>query len=216
MPAKPIIATPLNARSSRATSSNALVSSEDSSKAKPEVRSDSTTSYRVSRRIATHFYTLAAALWYFLLATLIFLLATARTGATDGLDVHFVEGFSQPNRVSNLATTTTGIVDQLVAKEGDAVSKGDCIVKLRDEIHQQLLKIAELSKEARGESDAAKAELKSSTHRVQIIRKLAQRGSATPEELLRAESEYELAIANLKSIEEKLLLRDAEYEKTKA
>lgn len=162
---------------------------------------------------AKRYYSWTSSLWYFALGATILMLASSRTSGAEGLDVHFIEGFSKPNRISNLATATSGIIEEISIEEGSPVSKGQCVLKLRNHVHQQLLKIADLSKQAVGERDAAKAELKSATHRVEIIRQLSQHGSATPDELLRAETEYELALANVTAIEEKLLLREAEYEK---
>lgn len=127
--------------------------------------------------------------------------------------VEIIEGYSQPRRISSLATSTNGIIQELMATEGAPVKQGECLVQLNDGVHRQLVKIAELRVRARGELEAAEAELKSNRHRLKIISGLAKQGSATPDELLRTESDYELSQANLKSVQEQLALRTAEYEK---
>lgn len=166
-----------------------------------------------TRATAKRLHVWSSSLWYVVLTFAICILASSRAAGIDGLNVHFIEGFSQPNRISNIAAATTGIVKDRVVNEGERVMAGACVLRLQDGVHSQLVRIAELSKEATGELEAARAELRSSTHRVQIIRELSRRGSATPDELLRAESDFEYATANVKSMEEKLLLRQAEYDK---
>ena len=127
--------------------------------------------------------------------------------------VFFIDGFSQPRRVSNLACGTNGLIEELVAKEGAQVVKGECLIRLDDELHQQLLEIAKFRAEGVGELEAAEAELKNKHQRLRIIRDLAEQGSATPDELLRTVGDYELALANRKTIKEKMVMRVAEYHK---
>lgn len=148
-----------------------------------------------------------------LFGAIICTLGLGRLTAGEAADVVFIEGFSQPFRISNVAAATSGIVQELVSEEGAQVHQDECLLRLDDRIHQHLLKIAEANKDSTGELEAAQAELRSNTRRVQVIRELSQLGSATPDELFRAESDYELALANVKTMQEKTRLREAEYEK---
>ena len=131
----------------------------------------------------------------------------------EDLTGYFIEGFSQPRRVSEVATAATGIIGELIAREGEPIQEGDCLLKIDDRIQQKLLKIADINRHSHGELDAAKSELRGVERRLKIIETLVKHGSATPEELLRIQSEYELAQANVRTMKEKLILREAEYER---
>ncbi|MEM7479268.1 MAG: efflux RND transporter periplasmic adaptor subunit [Planctomycetota bacterium] len=153
--------------------------------------------------------------WFTALLLVLTLLASHRVDAQSG-QVEFLEGFSQPNRISKLASAGTGIVRTIHVEEGSKVEKGQCLVELDASVHAKQLEAAQLSMQLRGELQAAQSQLASAKQRTSIIRNLASQGSATPEELLRAENETALAAANLLTTKEKLALRKAEFEKLKA
>lgn len=129
------------------------------------------------------------------------------------LDLFFIEGFSKPFRSSNVAVATSGIIQEKIVREGTEVRAGEVLARIDDSVHKRLLEIAKIAKESVGELQAASANLGAVEKKLTIIRELAGRGSATPEELLNAESDYETAVANVKTMQEKQLLRNAEYGK---
>lgn len=150
--------------------------------------------------------------------TIIFSLLTVAliTGGNDVLladDLFVLEGFSKPNRVAKVAAMTSGIIEELTVEEGQVVRKGDCLAKLDSVVHKKSLAVALAGKNAIGELAAARSELESSKSRIEIIRDLASRDHASPEEKMRAEMEYQLATAHYRTALEKKEIRDAEYAK---
>lgn len=151
------------------------------------------------------------------MGTLLFISSTrALAQSYSNEQIQFLEGVSHPNRIAKLAAAGTGIVSKLNVPEGIFVSQGQCLVELDRRVHNKQLESARLSMESEGEIKAAEAQLASSEHRILIIRKLRQKGSATAEELLRAENDYSLALANLQSAREKQEIRRTEYERLEA
>lgn len=153
--------------------------------------------------------------WYAALIGILLFISSTRAQAQGYSKerIQFLEGVSHPNRIAKLAAAGTGIVSQLNVSEGVFVSKGQCLVELDRRVHDKQLASARLSMESEGEIKAAEAQLASSERRILIIRKLRQKGSATAEEVLRAENEYSLALANLQSAREKQAIRRTEYER---
>jgi multidrug efflux pump subunit AcrA (membrane-fusion protein) len=45
-------------------------------------------------------------------------------------DAYTIQGFSQPRRISQVASSTTGILHSLAVNEGDRVLEGECLVRL--------------------------------------------------------------------------------------
>lgn len=135
----------------------------------------------------------------------------ANLGLAD--DAYMLEGYSQPNRIAKVAAATSGIVDELVAKEGQFIKEGTCIAKLDSKVHEQVMAVARAARDSQGELEAAKAEMEANEKRINIIRDLARRQHASPEEVMRAESEYQISTAHLRTAMEKQQMRKAEYAK---
>ena len=166
-------------------------------------------SVRRAARWSKFLHRVSACTWYALLVLCLFFLASGRTSAQTKR-VEFIEGFSQPHRISKVAAAGSGIVQSINAIEGMSVSRGQCLVQLDDAVHTKLLEAAKLGTELQGELKAAEAQLESAQQRAAIIQQLAKQGSATPEELLRAENDSALAQANLLTTKEQMLLRKAD------
>lgn len=138
------------------------------------------------------------------------------SGMFGDTDYQRIEGFSQPFRTASVAAAVSGIVDHRTAEEGMEVRENDCLIKLDDSVHQQLVEISRTAKEAQGELATARAELAARRTRLQRIEALADRQHATPVELLQAREQVALAEANLLTVEEKHLQRAAEFERLSA
>lgn len=139
------------------------------------------------------------------------LCATARCQTSDE-----IEGFSHPYRSAEVAASTSAIVDQWLVAEGEAVAAGQPLVKLDDEVHQALVAIAEAAIESQGELALANAEQKLRKQRLSAIQELAKQGHATPDELNRATSEWEVAAARVLAATENQRRRELELNKLKA
>ena len=121
-----------------------------------------------------------------------------------------VDGFSHPYRYAEVAASTSGIVDEWLVAEGDYVEAGQPLVQLDDTVHRSLIKIAEAAVNSRGELALADAEKKLRQQRLEAIQELAKKGHATPDELRRAESEWEVAAARFITAQENQLRRELE------
>lgn len=127
-----------------------------------------------------------------------------------------IEGFSHPYRSAEVATSTTGIVKGWLVTEGETVAAGQSLVKLDDEVHQALVAIAEAAVESHGELELANAEQKLRKQRLDAIQELAKQGHATPDELNRATSEWEVAAARVLAATENQRRRELELKKLRA
>jgi RND family efflux transporter MFP subunit len=151
--------------------------------------------------------------WYIVLAWILFHLCIGRTQASDDFEVRFIEGFSHPYQTSNVATKVNGVIEKKLAEEGTFVEAGQVIVQLDDSAQREQLKVAKLSTQAVGELLSAEAELRSKETDLATLRDLFEKGSATREEVQRAENVVERAQANYITIKEKIAIRNAEHQK---
>jgi RND family efflux transporter MFP subunit len=147
------------------------------------------------------------------LSLLLLFIVTPDLQALQNLPDLYIDGFSRPFREAEVAAASSGILHARVVSEGQAVQAGDTLVEIDDTVHQTLVAIAKAAMESSGELKAALAEQKLRQRRLVTIRDLAQRGHATPDELLRAETEWDLAQAKVYTAQEKELLRELEYKK---
>ena len=136
------------------------------------------------------------------------------TNASSVLALDF-DGFTEPNRTINVAADETGIVSELLVREGDFVKRGQPIAKLNSDIHRALLAIAEQNAQTEGRLAGADAELQLRRERFSKLESLRSEGHARQEEVDRARAEVEISEANVRSITEDLIVKKLEYEKLK-
>ncbi|MFK7735235.1 MAG: efflux RND transporter periplasmic adaptor subunit [Pirellulaceae bacterium] len=151
--------------------------------------------------------------WYIVLVWIVFHLCVGRTHANDNFEVKFIEGFSKPYQVSNVAAKVNGVIQQKLAAEGTFVKSGEAIVKIDDSAQREQLKVAKLSTEAVGEMLSAEAELRAKEKDLATLNDLFAKGSATQEEVQRAQNVVERVQANYVTIKEKIAMRHAEHQK---
>lgn len=130
-----------------------------------------------------------------------------------GQDSQYFEGFSHPFRSAEVASATSGIVKSWLVIEGESVKAGQSMVQLDDTIHQTNVAIARAAIASRGELALAHAELKLRNQRLNAIKELSKQRHATADELMRAQTEREVAAARLLAAEESQLRRELELEK---
>ena len=131
-------------------------------------------------------------------------------------DAYTIQGFSQPNRISDVASQTAGIVSSLNADEGDTVRQGDCLVQLDRNVHDQKLELARIAKESRGELENAQAELAAKASRLKRLSALASRNHATPVELMQAEEDLAIARASIQRANDRLAQQTADHARLEA
>lgn len=147
-------------------------------------------------------------------ALLVLSCAVSAPGYTqESARLNRLEGFSQPNRVSIVAAATSGIVIEHCVEEGQEVKAGECLIRLDSEAHEQAVQIAKLTKDSLGELRAAEIELRSALERLATLEDLASREHASTTEVKRAQDQVALSRASLMTIQERQLLRAAEYER---
>jgi RND family efflux transporter MFP subunit len=144
-----------------------------------------------------------------------FALAVCALGmwADPDLRGEVVEGFTEPYRVIHVASPESGILAELQVHEGDQVREAQVLASLDVEVHQAMLKIAEVSMESRGRLDSALAELAVRKNRLEKLRLLQSRGHARVEEVERAQADLAIAEGNVKSVREELRTKQLEYER---
>ncbi|MEM8734879.1 MAG: efflux RND transporter periplasmic adaptor subunit [Planctomycetota bacterium] len=156
---------------------------------------------------------LEAKAWLALLTVIILLTSVSRATAADDFEVTFIDGFSKPFRVSQVAARTNGVILERVAAEGSFVHAGQKLAQLDDRSQRKQADVAQLSAESKGELLSAKSELDARQSEVAILKDLLDRRSATPEELKRAQMILDVAEANYQTTVEKLAIRKAEHGK---
>jgi RND family efflux transporter MFP subunit len=124
-----------------------------------------------------------------------------------------IEAFTEPYRTVRVAAPESGIVTQLVAREGTQVMAGEALVRLDVDLHEALLAIAKAGMEETGRVEAAQAEVALRWQRVETLRQLREAGHARQEELDRAVADLQIAEGQLKTAKESLRLKVLEHQK---
>jgi RND family efflux transporter MFP subunit len=155
-------------------------------------------SARSLRRLLTH-------------ATVIALSCFAQSANADTSDV--IQGFSEPFRMIQVATPETGIIKSIEVEEGTQVTEGQVVSKLDSEIHQALLKIAQMSMKAQGRINSASAELSMRSNRLLILERLVEQGHARQEEVDRARADVAISEGSLLDAREGRQLKELEFAK---
>jgi RND family efflux transporter MFP subunit len=126
------------------------------------------------------------------------------------------EGFTEAYRRIEVAAAETGIVDKLLVREGDRVTKGQTLAVLDCEVLVASKVIAEANVQAKGRLNSAQAEYGLRKMRLERLQPLLQQGHATQEEIDRAQTELAVAEANLLSAQEQHQLDQLECRKIDA
>jgi RND family efflux transporter MFP subunit len=127
-----------------------------------------------------------------------------------------IQGFSQPARLSQVASSIPGIIAALQVTEGSFVNEGDCIVRLDHTVQDRKLELAKTAMESRGELESAEAELAAKESRVTRLRELRSRNHATTVEVQQAEEEFAVAKAGLVRAQDNAQQFAAEYRRLAA
>lgn len=124
-----------------------------------------------------------------------------------------LEGFTEPFRVVNVATTETGVVDRVLVREGEWVKKGQELAILDNDLHLTLLAIAAEQMNASGRMQSAQSEMELQQRRLDKLMLLREKGHAREEEVERARADSAIAKAQVLAIQEDLAVRRLEHEK---
>jgi RND family efflux transporter MFP subunit len=125
-----------------------------------------------------------------------------------------VDGFTEPYKAVDVATTEVGILTDVMVGEGEVVEKGHVVATLDNEVQISLLSIAEKNLELRGRFESAKAEHELRQQRLGKLEALQNAGHARREEVERARADLAIAGAQVLAAEEELAVRKLELDKT--
>ncbi|MEM0927179.1 MAG: HlyD family efflux transporter periplasmic adaptor subunit, partial [Planctomycetota bacterium] len=121
------------------------------------------------------------------------------------------EGFTEPKFDLMVAATEIGRVTEVTVQVGDVVRQGQTVARLEDGLQREALATASWQAQMRGESDAATAELKLATLRLEQLQRLADRNMARPDEVKRANADWEVAKSRELAAREEDKLRELEF-----
>lgn len=124
-----------------------------------------------------------------------------------------IEGFTEPFRDLDVASTDVGIVSLINVKEGDRVQKDQILGTLDQTLLNATLEIADRSRNAKGRVNSAQADIRLRTERGEKLKMLLERKHATQEEFDRSLVEKEVSEAQLLAVQEELLIRGLEYDR---
>ena len=105
----------------------------------------------------------------------------------------YVKAFTEPYRSIEIAASETGILSELLVKEGDRVEAGGLLAKLNDDVLVASLAVGIESTESEGAIKSAMAELKMQQDRFDKLSGLFARRHASQTELDRAQSQLEIS-----------------------
>ncbi|EMI15639.1 secretion protein HlyD family protein [Rhodopirellula maiorica SM1] len=123
------------------------------------------------------------------------------------------DGFTEPQHDIMVAAAEVGLLLSMEVEIGDAIKAGQIIGRLDEDVQVSAVKLAELQANMRGNEDAARVEAELQRQRVGMVRTLAAKDMARPDELRRTEADLEIAEARLVAAQEQSRLRRLELER---
>ena len=138
-------------------------------------------------------------------------LLTVLTAVGPAAAVETLEGFTEPFRVVNVATTETGVVARVLVREGDLVKKGQELAALDSDLHLTVLAIAAEQMKAVGRLQSAQSELELQQNKLDKLTLLREKGHARQEEVERTRADVAIARSHVLSIQEELAVRKMEH-----
>ena len=112
------------------------------------------------------------------------------------------EGFAEPYQTVEVAAPEPGLITEVLVEEGARVQEGQSLLQQDVALLESALATAQVRRDATGRSSAAEVELALRKDRLQRLMKLFEKGSASREEVDRAEADVQIAEANLLTIQE--------------
>jgi len=122
-----------------------------------------------------------------------------------------IETFVEPYRAAALSTTETGVLEQIVVRDGSRVQLGQTLAWLNDDVLHASLKVADAAMRAKAALKIAENEAAVCLRLLESYRELRENGNATERELERSQSDYMQAKARLENVREELNIRALEH-----
>lgn len=134
-------------------------------------------------------------------------------GLAANLSAAEFDGFLEPYRVIDLASTDVSTIAEVLVKKGDAVVTGQPLVRLDTRVLAGALATADQRRAGKGRIRAAQASVKLRQSHVNKLRPLISAGHAQAAEFADAQAELEVAQANLQSALEDKQIAQLEYDR---
>lgn len=114
------------------------------------------------------------------------------------------EGFTEPFKTVIVASPETGVLQSLSVREGGFVNERDIIGQLDSQVLAASLNAARGKLSAQGKINGAKATVNSKGHHLRQMQSLLEKKHASDKEVRQAQLEFDLAKANLESVQDEL------------
>jgi RND family efflux transporter MFP subunit len=143
-------------------------------------------------------------------------LLAGSSSLAQGIDLseeYSYDGFTEPAKDVLVSALEIGRLESVLVNVGDRVKVGQVLATLEDSLQVIGVEVAKQQLEMKGEVDSATAEYQLHVNRTAQLRSLAARGTARPDELLRAETDLQLAEAKLLTAREQQVGRELEWKR---
>lgn len=127
-----------------------------------------------------------------------------------------IEGFTEPFRKVDVAPSEPGMLDKLLVREGDRVSKEQVVARLDSDVLAVMLESAQATLAATGRHDSAVAESALRKSRLEKMLLLREKGHAIQEEVERARTDLAVAEANVRTAREQQAINALECKRIEA
>lgn len=138
--------------------------------------------------------------------------AQADNRPPNSLPLDRYEGFTHPSRELMLESYIDGMLETLHVNTGDRFNEGDVLVSMDASIQKVAVEIAKIQSESKADIAAAQARVLEAEVELESQRDLAQKGSATPRDIRRAEATLAITQAELELAKERKVLAAKQYE----
>ena len=146
--------------------------------------------------------------WCLSLGASIFCSATTIVRAQD------VSAFIEPYRQIEIASGEIGLLKELSVREGQEVKAGQILARLDESLLLATLEMSKSALNAKGKIKLAQAELDQAKRKHEKVVGLRERNHASQVELERAQSQVEIAEAQLEQVLDELKLKKLEIART--
>ncbi|MFM9964545.1 MAG: efflux RND transporter periplasmic adaptor subunit [Planctomycetaceae bacterium] len=175
----------------------------------PNERGVGCTNFRIRRHCLSDFPNLWRRILKFVHPTPAFCLALLAASASAAE----IEGFTEPHRTIDVAAVESGIIIDVLVKEGDKVTKDQPLAELNQDVLKATLEIARAQRDATSALKSAEAELKLRADRLDKLKILRDRGNASEEEVFRADLEHEVAAAHVLAAKENHEIKSLDHDR---
>ncbi len=126
-----------------------------------------------------------------------------------------VEGFTEANRKIQLASDESGVIEEMLVREGDRVAAGDVVARLNVELQKIQLELAEHLAKTDANLIASQKTYEKRLAFFEQISQLREGQFVNNNELIRAELEKDIAFSKWKSAEDEAVSRNIEWRRAK-